>query len=106
MQAILAWFASHLLAGVVGELFKKAAIFITFNIVLSFILNYITTNSFSGLSVFGVGASLSSLLGQLADPRTAYVLDCFYVVQGLFLVLNAYLARFAYRLTLRALGAS
>lgn len=104
MPAILAWFASHLLASVVGEIFKRAAIFAAFNIVMQFVLAYMTDNGVEGLTPFSVGPSLSSAIASIADPRLAFFLDAFYVPQGLSLILNAYLARFAYRLTLRAVA--
>ncbi|MES2175067.1 MAG: hypothetical protein V4523_14125 [Pseudomonadota bacterium] len=104
MPAILAWFASHLLASFVGEIFKRAAIFAAFNIVMQFVLAYMTDNGVEGLTPFSVGPSLSSAIASIADPRLAFFLDAFYVPQGLFLILNAYLARFAYRLTLRAVA--
>jgi len=102
MPAILAWFASHLLASVVGELFKRAAIFIAFNITMQFVLAYMTNNGVEGLTPFSIGPLVSSAIASIAEPRLAYFLDAFYVPQGLFLILNAYLARFAYRLTIRA----
>lgn len=102
MPAILTWFASHLLAGVVGEIFKRAAIFMAFNIIMQFVLAYMTDNGVEGLTPFSVGPALADAITAVADPRLAYFLDAFYVPQGLFLILNAYLARFAYRLTLRA----
>jgi hypothetical protein len=103
MSAILRWFGTYLLGSVLSELFKKAAIFLAFNIILQFALAYITGHGVGGINPLNVGSSLTSLLSSITNPMVLYVMDLFYVVQGLFLVLNAYLARFAYRLTLSAL---
>jgi hypothetical protein len=103
MPALLLWLGQFLLRTVASELFKKAAIFLTFNIVMSFMLSFLAANSF-GLSIFGVGDTVAQLLGQLGNSTAMYVVVNAGVVQALFLVLNAYLARFAYRLVFRALG--
>lgn len=102
MQAILKWFGGYLLATVAGEIFRKATIFLTFNIILQFLLGYITSNTGGGISIFGAGASVTDALSEFVTPGVSYVLDAFYVIPGLFMVLNAYLTRFAYRLTIRS----
>lgn len=102
MPAILSWFLSTLLAGVVGEVFKKAAIFVAFNIILQFVLAYITGHGVNGITLFGVGSAVSDALSTFMTPGLVYAADRFYVIQGVFLVMNAMLARFAYRLTIRA----
>ena len=103
MPALLLWLGQFLLRTVAGEVFKKAAIFLTLNIVLSYMLSLIGKNNF-GMSVFGVGDSVSSLLGALGSSTAMYVVVNLGVVQALYLILNAYLARFAYRMIFRALG--
>lgn len=103
MPALLLWLGQFLLRTVASELFKKAAIFLTFNIIMSFMLSFLAKNSF-GLSIFGVGDAVSSLLSNLGTSTAMYVVVNAGVIQAVFLILNAYLARFAYRLVFRALG--
>src|SRR3546814_4173333 len=96
MPALLLWLGQFLLRTVAGELFRKAAIFLTFNIVMGFMLSYLGENNF-GLSFLGVGDTVSQLLTTLGSSTAMYVIVHAGVVQALFLILNAYLARFAYR---------
>jgi hypothetical protein len=104
MGAILAWFSRFFLVTTLTEIFKRGAIFLTFNIVIAFLLNYMTNHSFN-VSVFSLGASVSSMLSGL-PPFVIYVFAQLQIAQGLFVILNAYLARFAYRLVFRAVGAA
>jgi hypothetical protein len=103
MPALLLWLGQFLLRTVASEIFKKAAIFLSFNIVLSFMLSYMTKNSF-GLSVFGVGDAISGLLQSAAGSMAMYVAVNSGVVQALFIVLAALLARWSYRIIFKALG--
>lgn len=103
MPALLLWLGQFLLRSVASEVFKKAAIFLTFNIVLSFMLSFIGKNTF-GMSIFGIGDTLSGLMNSAAGSLAMYIVVNAGVIQALFLILNAYLARFAYRLVFKALG--
>lgn len=103
MVAILRWFGRFLLVEGLTEAFKRASIFLAFNIIIAFMLNYITNNTFD-VSIFSLGDSVTSLLGGL-PPFVLYVLVKFQGIHALFIVLNAYLARFAYRITFKAMGA-
>jgi hypothetical protein len=103
MPALLLWLGQFLLRTVASEVFKKAAIFLTFNIVLSFMLSYIGSNTY-GMSIFGVGDAVGNLLSNMGSSVAMYALVNLGVVQALFLVLNAHLARFAYRMVFKALG--
>lgn len=104
MGAILAWFSRFFLVTTLTEVFKRGAIFLTFNIIIAFLLNYVTNHSFN-VSVFSLGSAVASMLSGL-PPFVVYVFAQFQVAQALFVVLNAYLARFAYRLVFKSVGAA
>ncbi|MCG2841920.1 hypothetical protein L6Q21_13100 [Sandaracinobacter sp. RS1-74] len=65
-------------------------------------MNYIANNHFD-LSLFDLGDAVGTMLSGL-PPIIQYVMEKFQIVSGIFLVLNAYLARFAYRLVFRSIG--
>lgn len=103
MAALLSWFARFFLVQSLTEIFKRGAIFLTFNIVIAFLLNYVTNHSFD-VSIFSLGAAVSSMFSTF-PPFVVYVLQQLQVAQALFVILNAYLARFAYRLVFKSVGA-
>lgn len=103
MGAILAWFSRFFLVTTLTEIFRRGAIFLSFNIIIAFVLNYITNHSFN-VSVFSLGASVASMLSGL-PPFVVYVFVQLQVAQALFVILNAYLARFAYRLVFKSVSA-
>ncbi|MGH6616182.1 hypothetical protein [Sphingomonas sp.] len=104
MGAVLAWFSRFFLVTTLTEVFKRATIFLTFNIILAFALNYITNHSFN-VSIFSLGAAVSGMLAGL-PPFVVYVMAQLQIAQALFVILNAYLARFAYRLVFKSMGAA
>jgi hypothetical protein len=103
MAALLSWFARFFLVAAVQEAFKRAAIFLTFNIVIVFVLNYVTNHSFD-VSIFSLGTSVASMFSTF-PPFVVYVMKQLQVAQAVFVILNAYLARFAYRLVFKSVGA-
>ena len=105
MVAILTWFASFLFSGFAKELLRRALIFVTFNIVLTFIIGWLTSHSIGdGLNPLTGGSAVGNLLSGVG-PMVLYVFDCLWVVPGLYLVLNAKLWRMTARLTVQAVTA-
>lgn len=101
MGAILTGFGAWLLERVGGELFKRATIFLTMNIVLQFLSQWIMSQVVQGISLNSGGSSLTSLFSGIA-PMVLYVFDVLWVIPGLFLILNVKLWRLAGRLTVKA----
>ena len=101
MGAVLIGFGGWLLEKFGSELFKRAAIFITMNIVLQFLSSWLMSQVVQGISIGNGGSSVSSLLGNIA-PMVLYVFDTLWVIPGLFLVLNVKLWRLAGRMTVKA----
>jgi len=104
MAALLTWFARFFLVEAVGEVFKRALIFMAFNIIIAFLLNYVTNHSFD-VSIFSLGSAVASMFSTF-PPFVVYVLQELQAAQAIFVILNAYLARFAYRMVFRSVGAS
>jgi hypothetical protein len=99
--AVLVGFGGWLLERIGGELFKRATIFVTMNIVLQFLAQWITSQVVQGISIGSGGSSLTGLLGSIA-PMVLYIFDVLWVIPGLFLVLNVKLWRMAGRMTVKA----
>lgn len=102
MYIVLLAFGRWILGALGAEVFKRAAIFLTMNIVLGYLVNWISSQVVQGLSISSGGSQLSSLLTALG-PMVLYLFDILWVIPGLFLVLNVMLWRLAGRLTIRAL---
>jgi hypothetical protein len=106
MPALLLWLGRYLLGTVASEVFKRAAIFLTLNIVLSFMISIFEQNDY-GFNIFGIGAqvgNLVTLMSTLGGGIILYVMEGTGCLAAIFLILNAYLARFAYRMIFRSLG--
>lgn len=105
MPAILSWFASVLFSGFAKELFRRAAIMVTFNIVMGFLIQWLMTHGLpNGLGVFEGGGTVSQLFSTIS-PLLLYVFDAMWVVPGVFLVLNAHLWRLTGRMVVRSVTA-
>ena len=103
MPALLLWLGQFLLRTVASELFKKAAIFLTLNICMSFFLGMIAKNN-GGFNIFGLGDTISGAISALNAPMVIYVLVNSGILAALFLVLNAALVRFGWRMFIKFLG--
>lgn len=103
MPALLLWLGQFLLRTVASEIFKKAAIFLTLNICMTFFLGMIAKNNF-GFNIFGLGDTIGGLINGLNAPMIMYVLVNSGFLAAIFLVLNAALVRFGWRTFLRFLG--
>lgn len=101
MGAVLVGFGSWLLEKFGSELFKRATIFITMNIVLQFLSQWIMSQVVSGISISSGGGTLSSLFSSLSGI-VLYLFDTLWVIPGCFLVLNVKLWRLAGRMTVKA----
>lgn len=101
MGAVLVGFGGWLLEKFGSEIFKRATIFITMNIILQFLSQWIMSQVVQGISLGNGGASVTTLLSSIT-PMVLYVFDTLWVIPGLFLVLNVKLWRLSGRLTVRA----
>lgn len=105
MAAVLTWFTSFFLSEAAKVAFQKLAMIVAFNIALAFLVEWVGTHVFAGLTMFGTGDAATGLLGSLPS-MVLFFLDYMNAIVGGFMILNAYLFRFAFRLQLAALGAS
>jgi hypothetical protein len=99
--AILTGFGAWLLERVGGELFKRATIFVTMNIVLQFLSQWVMSQVVQGISLSSGGGTITSLFSGLGG-MVLYIFDTLWVVPGVFLVLNVKLWRLAGRMTIKA----
>jgi hypothetical protein len=101
MGAVLTGFGGWLLSKFGSELFKRATIFITMNIVLQFLSQWIMSQVVSGISLSSGGGTLTSLFSSIGG-MVLYLFDTLWVIPGVFLVLNVKLWRLAGRMTVKA----
>jgi len=99
--AVLVGFGGWLLEKFGSEIFRRALIFITMNIILQFLSQWMMSQVVQGISIDNGGASVTTLLSSIG-PMVLYVFDTLWVIPGLFLVLNVKLWRLAGRMTVRA----
>lgn len=103
LGAAFSWIVSAVLAGLASEVFRKAALVITFNLVLGYFISWISSKL--PIDIFNLGATVDSSLGSL--PQFAlYLLSEWGIITALFIVLNVQLSLFGVRLLLRAMGAA
>lgn len=101
MGAVLIGFGGWLLEKFGSELFKRAAIFITMNIVLQFLSQWIMSQVVQGITLGNGGGTVASLFSSVGG-MVLYLFDTLWVVPGVFLVLNVKLWRLAGRMTIKA----
>ncbi|RYF06466.1 MAG: hypothetical protein EOO77_26845 [Oxalobacteraceae bacterium] len=102
MYSVLISAAGWILGQLTGEVFKRAAIFLTMNIVLGYLVNWIQGQVVQGLSISSGGSTLSTLF-QSVGGMVLYVFDIMWVIPGLFLVMNVKLWRLSGRLMIKAI---
>ncbi len=101
MGAVLVGFGGWLLEKFGSEIFRRATIFITMNIVLQFLSQWIMSQVVQGISLGSGGSTVTSLFGSIGG-MVLYLFDILWVVPGVFLVLNVKLWRLAGRMTIKA----
>lgn len=101
LGSVLTGFGGWLLSKVGSELFKRATIFITMNIVLQFLSQWVMSQVVQGVSIASGGGTITALFSSLGG-MVLYVFDMLWVIPGTFLVLNVKLWRMAGRMTVKA----
>lgn len=84
-----------------SELFKRAALFVTMNIVLQFLSQWIMSQVVQGITLNSGGSTVSGLFASVG-ATVLYVFDMLWVIPGVYLVLNVKLWRLAGRMTVKA----
>ncbi len=101
MGAVLTGFGAWLLEKFGSEVFKRATIFITMNIVLQYLSQWVMQQVVQGISVANGGGTIASLFAGVAQT-VLYVFDVLWVIPGVYLCLNVKLWRLSGRLTVKA----
>jgi len=101
MGAVLVGFGGWLLEKFGSELFRRATIFITMNIVLQFLSQWIMSQIVEGISISNGGGTLTGLFSSIG-PMILYVFDTLWVIPGMFMIMNVKMWRLAGRMTVKA----
>lgn len=101
MGAVLTGFGGWLLEKFGSEVFKRATIFITMNIVLQYLSQWVMQQVVQGISVANGGGTIASLFAGISET-VLYIFDTLWVIPGVYLCLNVKLWRLSGRLTVKA----
>ncbi|MBL4791536.1 MAG: hypothetical protein JKY97_00975 [Citromicrobium sp.] len=103
LGAAFSWVVSAIVAGLASELFRKAVLIVTFNLVLGYFISWVSSKL--PIDIFNLGPTLDSSLSGL--PQFAlYLLSSWGIITAIFIVVNVQLSIFGVRLLLRAMGAA
>lgn len=102
LGAAFAWIGKYIAILLAGETFRKAVLFVSFNIVFAIMIDWVLTKL--GFDVSNLNASMNSLLAGLPS-FVLYTLSAWGVLAGAWIVLQAQVSIMFVRLAMRALGA-
>ncbi|PZU44807.1 MAG: hypothetical protein DI568_14930 [Sphingomonas sp.] len=102
LGAGFAWIAKYIVILLAGETFRKAILFVSFNVVFAILMDWILNKL--GFDVTNLDSTLNNLLGGLPQ-FLLYVLREWGILAALWIVLQAQVSVMFVRLAMRALGA-
>lgn len=105
MWAVLFPLAQWVLGQLTGQIFKRAAIFMTMNIVMGYIIQWLGSAVVQGLSISSGGSVIGNLFGSVG-PMVLYIFDMMWVIPGMMLVLNVKLWRLSGRVLIKSITGS
>jgi hypothetical protein len=102
LGSAISWLGRHVLTLFAGELFRKVVMFLSFNVIMAFVVETLSKNMF-GISVFDAGNQIAGAIASL--PQFAqFLLTEWGLLSYVYTVLTAMIVKFFYRRTFGAMG--
>ncbi len=97
-----AWLGRYILTLFAGELFRKVVMYLTFNIIMAFVVNTVTTKAL-GFSIFDIGNHVTTALGGIPQFGIFLLVE-WGLLAYLFTILTAHMVKFFWRRSFGAMG--